>query len=531
MTSPADTSGPQDDAPLILVVDDSRVMRQALNKILRRRYQVVDAPDGMEAWTLLEQNPGIACVFTDLSMPQLDGYGLLQRIRESDDARLKTLPVVIVTGNEDDQGTRRKAAERGANDVVMKPFRADHVLNTTEQLLAGGETPPAATAPTPMAEATPRPAAEPHPDTAALAAAQTEIKTLRDQLQHAQSQARAAVKERERLQSDMRQLRTELMLRQQTSDERDAKDRIAALEADLAKEREALEEAQRANGQLRTRLHEQQEQAERSQERLEGLQGELQEASAQLLQRDAQIQEASAARDQAQGELHALRQELEQLRREPAEGDADEVRRLKAELESARERTGAAERALASSNGRASGESQGNLQARAEAAELARLQVEDELVQAISRVERMEQEREASRGGVAHPARRTESHGEKATATGAPGSGKAQTPGGPARRGPGCPGKLRFPRRREGHAPAACPARCRPRACAHTDTVLHPKRPRHLRAPLGGKPATPPVPAQSGPGWRGCRRPDAAGLFPGRGAAVVLPVGCPGAIG
>lgn len=398
MTSPADTSGPQDDAPLILVVDDSRVMRQALNKILRRRYQVVDAPDGMEAWTLLEQNPGIACVFTDLSMPQLDGYGLLQRIRESDDARLKSLPVVIVTGNEDDQGTRRKAAERGANDVVMKPFRADHVLNTTEQLLAGGETPPAATAPTPMAEATPRPAAEPHPDTAALAAAQTEIKTLRDQLQHAQSQARAAVKERERLQGDMRQLRTELMLRQQTSDERDAKDRIAALEAELAKEREALEEAQRANGQLRTRLHEQQEQAERSQERLEGLQGELQEASAQLLQRDAQIQEASAARDQAQGELHALRQELEQLRREPAEGDADEVRRLKAELESARERTGAAERALASSNGRASGESQGNLQARAEAAELARLQVEDELVQAISRVERMEQEREASQG-------------------------------------------------------------------------------------------------------------------------------------
>ncbi|ANB02168.1 response regulator [Ectothiorhodospira sp. BSL-9] len=398
MTSPADTSGPQDDAPLILVVDDSRVMRQALNKILRRRYQVVDAPDGMEAWTLLEQNPGIACVFTDLSMPQLDGYGLLQRIRESDDARLKSLPVIIVTGNEDDEGTRRKAAERGANGVVMKPFRADHVLKTTEQLLAGGETAPAATAPAPKAEPAPRPAAEPHPDTAALAAAQTEIKTLREQLEHAQTQARSAVKERERLQGDMHQLRTELMLRQQTSDERDAKDRIAALEADLAKEREALEEAQRANGQLRTRLHEQQEQAELGRERMEGLQGELQEASAQLLERDSQTREASAARDQAQGELHALRQELEQMRQEPAEGDADEVRRLKAELESARERTGAAERALASSNGRASGESQGNLQARAEAAELARLQVEDELVQAISRVERMEQEREASQG-------------------------------------------------------------------------------------------------------------------------------------
>lgn len=396
MTSPTDTTGLQDDAPLILVVDDSRVMRQALNKILRRRYQVVDAPDGMEAWTLLEQNPGIACVFTDLSMPQLDGYGLLQRIRDSDDTRLKALPVVIVTGNEDDEGTRRKAAERGANDVVMKPFRADNVLKTTEQLLAGGAAAPL----TPPAEPTTQPVPEPHPDTAALANAQTEIKNLREQLEHAQTQARAAVKERERLQGDMRQLRTELMLRQQTSDEREAKDRIAALEAELAQDREALEEAERTHGQLRTRLREQQEEASRAQERVEGLQGELREASAQLLERDAQVREAATAREQAQEELHALRQELEQLRQEPAEGDADEVRRLKAELESARERTGAAERALASSNGEAPAEPQGNLQARAEAAELARLQVEDELVQAISRVERLEQERETSQGEV-----------------------------------------------------------------------------------------------------------------------------------
>jgi DNA-binding response OmpR family regulator len=397
MTSPTDTTGPQDDAPLILVVDDSRVMRQALNKILRRRYQVVDAPDGMEAWTLLEQNPGIACVFTDLSMPQLDGYGLLQRIRDSDDTRLKALPVVIVTGNEDDEGTRRKAAERGANDVVMKPFRADDVLKTTEQLLAGGS---AATPSTHSAEPTTQPVPEPRPDTAALANAQTEINNLREQLEHAQTQARAAVKERERLQGDMRQLRTELMLRQQTSDEREAKDRIAALEAELAQGREALEEAERTHGQLRTRLREQQEEASRAQERVEGLQGELREASAQLLERDAQVREAATAREQAQEELHALRQELEQLRQEPAEEDADEVRRLKAELESARERTGAAERALASSNGEAPAEPQGNLQARAEAAELARLQVEDELVQAISRVERLEQERETSQGEV-----------------------------------------------------------------------------------------------------------------------------------
>ena len=74
--------------PRILAVDDSRVMRVAIKKILGTDYDVTEAEHGEDAWTLLTNDPTINVVFTDLNMPYLDGYGLLDRMRQSDDARL-----------------------------------------------------------------------------------------------------------------------------------------------------------------------------------------------------------------------------------------------------------------------------------------------------------------------------------------------------------------------------------------------------------------------------------------------------------
>ena len=74
--------------PRILAVDDSRVMRRAMTKVLSKEYDVVEAENGEDAWTLLINDDSIQIVFSDLSMPFLDGYGLLERIRTSKDARL-----------------------------------------------------------------------------------------------------------------------------------------------------------------------------------------------------------------------------------------------------------------------------------------------------------------------------------------------------------------------------------------------------------------------------------------------------------
>ena len=108
--------------PRILAVDDSRVMRRAMSKVLSKEYDVVEVENGEDAWTILLNDDLIQVVFTDLSMPFLDGYGLLERIRTSDDLRLKETPVIIITGKEDDEEAKQEALDKGANDFITKPF-------------------------------------------------------------------------------------------------------------------------------------------------------------------------------------------------------------------------------------------------------------------------------------------------------------------------------------------------------------------------------------------------------------------------
>lgn len=108
--------------PRILAVDDSRVMRRAMSKVLSKNYDVVEVENGEDAWTVLLNDDSIQIIFTDLNMPFLDGYGLLERIRASDDVRLSETPVIIITGKDDDEDAKQEALDKGANDFITKPF-------------------------------------------------------------------------------------------------------------------------------------------------------------------------------------------------------------------------------------------------------------------------------------------------------------------------------------------------------------------------------------------------------------------------
>ncbi len=106
----------------ILVVDDSKVIRWAATKILRNDYTVHEATNGLEAWDILQQNKEIAAVFSDLQMEGSDGYELLGLIRGSDEPRLLNLPVIIITGKDDDDDTKAEVLNLGATDFIVKPF-------------------------------------------------------------------------------------------------------------------------------------------------------------------------------------------------------------------------------------------------------------------------------------------------------------------------------------------------------------------------------------------------------------------------
>ena len=120
--------------PKILIVDDSRMVRASLIKQIRHRFQIREESDGEAGWETLLIDPSIRIVLTDLGMPKLDGFGLLERIRSSKVQRIHELPVVIISGDEDDEA-RQHALDLGANDFVSKGAGCAEMTARLESLL------------------------------------------------------------------------------------------------------------------------------------------------------------------------------------------------------------------------------------------------------------------------------------------------------------------------------------------------------------------------------------------------------------
>jgi two-component system cell cycle response regulator len=112
----------------LLIVDDSKVIRVTARKILQGNFETVEAVDGENAWEILTGMGPFSLVISDLTMPKLDGYGLLEKIRTAHDPDISNLPVIVITGDNDSKETMRRAREAGATDFIGKPFDAVHLL-------------------------------------------------------------------------------------------------------------------------------------------------------------------------------------------------------------------------------------------------------------------------------------------------------------------------------------------------------------------------------------------------------------------
>lgn len=111
-----------------MVVDDSNLMRKAAQKMLAGEFDVVTAEDGVDAWAKLARDTTIQVVFSDLSMPRSDGYDLLNKVRTAEDPGLQGLPLIIVTGADNDEAARMKALDMGATDFITKPFTSTDLV-------------------------------------------------------------------------------------------------------------------------------------------------------------------------------------------------------------------------------------------------------------------------------------------------------------------------------------------------------------------------------------------------------------------
>jgi two-component system cell cycle response regulator len=119
--------------PGVLIVDDSRIVRTTIARLINADFEVHEAADGEAGWEAILGNESIVAVFSDLSMPKLDGFGLVQRIRASELPRVRNLPVIMLSGNEDD-ATKKRAREVGATDFISKSADGTEILTRVENL-------------------------------------------------------------------------------------------------------------------------------------------------------------------------------------------------------------------------------------------------------------------------------------------------------------------------------------------------------------------------------------------------------------
>ena len=103
----------------ILIAEDSNFFREQVKGFIEDEgYAVIEAKDGLEAWNLLQKHAAsISLVVTDLEMPNLDGFGLAEKIKSND--RYLHLPVIALTtlAEDDDIARGRKA---GIDDYQIK---------------------------------------------------------------------------------------------------------------------------------------------------------------------------------------------------------------------------------------------------------------------------------------------------------------------------------------------------------------------------------------------------------------------------
>jgi len=108
----------------IAVVEDNPDNRLLVRVILEPHYGVVDYENGLTALEgLQESQPDL--VLLDVSLPEMDGTEVLQRIRA--DGRLKDLPVIALTAHAM-TGDREKYLAEGFDDYVAKPIMDEEVL-------------------------------------------------------------------------------------------------------------------------------------------------------------------------------------------------------------------------------------------------------------------------------------------------------------------------------------------------------------------------------------------------------------------
>lgn len=119
----------------VLTVDDSRTMLGMLHKALEGAgYDVIQGADGVEGLEVLQAaSPSPDAIITDINMPRMDGFELIEAVRKLD--QFRHIPIIVLT-TESDPEKKARARAAGATGWIIKPFSADSLVAAIRRVTA-----------------------------------------------------------------------------------------------------------------------------------------------------------------------------------------------------------------------------------------------------------------------------------------------------------------------------------------------------------------------------------------------------------
>jgi diguanylate cyclase (GGDEF)-like protein len=123
----------------VLIADSSRSVRAALSNQLRDRFEVREAEDGEAAWQAVLLDGSIRVLLTELGLTKVSGLDLLTRVRSSKVKRIRELPVVVMSTDEEGHD-RQRVAGLGVTDYFAKTMPRAELVSRLEVLLKLSQT-------------------------------------------------------------------------------------------------------------------------------------------------------------------------------------------------------------------------------------------------------------------------------------------------------------------------------------------------------------------------------------------------------
>ncbi|MBE0494935.1 MAG: response regulator [Campylobacterales bacterium] len=116
----------------ILSIDDDVINLKLISSLLKKNVhvkEIIEAKNGLDALTILDNTSTVDAILLDIKMPIMDGLEFLDNIQSR--PHLVSIPVVVITT---DETKKREAVDKGAFDFLVKPIREVELSQKIEKI-------------------------------------------------------------------------------------------------------------------------------------------------------------------------------------------------------------------------------------------------------------------------------------------------------------------------------------------------------------------------------------------------------------